>query len=192
MTGAQLAALCAAQDGLPYVWGGLGYTFTEARLSQLKRLYANVFTSAYETKVRKFFGKPVFDCVGLPKFFLWGNTEAGKLLKYGANGIPDTSANGLFNLCTEKGVISTLPEISGLLLHRDGHVGVYLGNGKLVEARGVDYGVVISEVSKRNFTSWGKLPGVEYAAAPAPESKAVTFAEAAEILKAQGITSITL
>jgi cell wall-associated NlpC family hydrolase len=188
MTGKEFADLCAAQAGQAYVWGGLGYALSESRLNQLKKLYPEIYTAAYISKIRKYLNKPVFDCVGLVKFFLWGNTEPGRLIKYAINGIPDTSANGLYNLCAEKGDIKDLPELPGLLLHRDGHVGIYLGGGKLIEARGVDYGVVISEVAKRDFRHWGKLPGIDYTV---PE-KIITVDELINLLHAQGITGIKI
>ncbi|HHW90920.1 MAG TPA: hypothetical protein GX745_08480 [Clostridiales bacterium] len=162
MTGLQLAELCKAQVGSGYVWGGLGYTFSQGRLSQLIKLYPAHYTSAYQAKAKALFGKKVYDCIGLIKHFLWGNKGDGVLRYYGTNGIPDTTANGMLNLCTEKGDISNIPEIPGLMVHMNGHVGVYLGNGKVVEARSIDYGVVETDLVGRGWKSWGKLPGVEY------------------------------
>ena len=53
---------------------------------------------------------------------------------------------------------------------RQGHIGVYIGNGKVVEARGIDYGTVISDVSRRNFTHVIKLRDIDYGAkATAPK-----------------------
>lgn len=191
MTGRELADLCAAQVGQAYVWGGLGYTLTESRLAQLKAIYPKTYTASYEKKAREFMGKPVYDCVGLIKHFLWGNKGDGVLKYYGTNNIPDTTANGLYALSTARGVIATLPEMPGLLLHRDGHVGIYIGGGKLVEARGIYYGVVLSNVRDRDFTAWGKLPGVEYKAEQ-PEGKTITFDELKALLKEQSIETITL
>ena len=200
MTGKELANLCASQEGNPYCWGGLGYAFTDSRISQLKKLYPSTYTDAYINKVKTKVAKAakdkgkqekeisVYDCVGLIKHFLWGNLGDGVLRYYEKNGIPDTSANGLYNLCAEKGDIKDLPELPGLLLHRDGHVGIYLGGGKLIEARGVDYGVVISEVAKRDFQHWGKLPGIDYTV---PE-KIITVDELINLLHAQGITGIKI
>ena len=162
MTGKQLAELCTAQVGSGYVWGGLGYTLTESRLNQLKSLYPNVYTGAYLTKAKALVGKKVYDCVGLIKHFLWGNTGDGVLRYYATNGIPDTTANGMLELCKEKGSISTAPDIPGVMVHMEGHVGVYIGNGEVVEARGVDYGVVKTKLAERPWKNWGKLPGVEY------------------------------
>lgn len=164
MTGVKLAEHCKAQVGSGYVWGGLGYLFNQSRLDQLKKIYPAHYTAAYQAKAKALFGKKVYDCVGLVKHFLWGNEGDGVLRKYGTNDIPDTTANGMLKLCVAKGEISTMPELPGLFVHMDGHCGVYIGGGKVVEARGIDYGVVETVLAGRGWKSWGKLPGVDYAA----------------------------
>jgi hypothetical protein len=41
-----------------------------------------------------------------------------------------------------------------------GHVGLYVGNGVCIEAKGTQYGVVTSDLSR--WDEWGELVGVEY------------------------------
>ncbi len=190
MTGDELARLCEKQVGSGYVWGGLGYTLTEGRLAQLKALYPNVYTAAYEAKCRKLLGKKVYDCVGLVKHFLWGNSGDGVLRRYATNGIPDTTANGMLALCAERGDIPKMPEMKWLLVHYDGHVGVYVGNGRVVEARGIDYGVVETALSERGWRTWGKLPGVSYAAEGRPEE--IRLEDLLARLRAEGVRKILL
>ena len=71
------------------------------------------------------------------------------------------------------GTIDTLPEIVGLALHTDGHVGYYVGNGYAVEWRGFSYGSVRTKVKDRKWKYWYKLPFIQYretaAEIPAPE-----------------------
>ena len=71
------------------------------------------------------------------------------------------------------GTIDTLPEIVGLALHTDGHVGYYVGNGYAVEWRGFSYGCVRTKVKERKWKYWYKLPFIQYgevaAEIPAPE-----------------------
>lgn len=43
-----------------------------------------------------------------------------------------------------------------------GHVGVYIGNGEVIEARGHAYGVVTTKLSSRGWTQWGKCPYIDY------------------------------
>jgi hypothetical protein len=42
------------------------------------------------------------------------------------------------------------------------HVGLYIGNGKVIEASGQSVGVIISEVTNKKWKEWGELKGVDY------------------------------
>ena len=117
------------------------------------------------------------DCIGLIKGFVWTNggenvlESIGKpeqLFKnvYCSHGMPDKSANGMYNYAKsiglDNGDISTIPEIPGLGLHKDGHAGVYIGNGLVVEERGGTYGCVISKLNERPWLHWYKIPVIDY------------------------------
>ena len=58
--------------------------------------------------------------------------------------------------------IDTLPEVPGIALRFDGHVGVYIGGGYAVEERGFNYGCVKVKVSFRKWTHWYRLPFGDY------------------------------
>lgn len=55
-----------------------------------------------------------------------------------------------------------IPNIHGLGLYRPGHVGVYVGSGMAVDARGEDYGVCYESAGSFNWTNWFKVAGVSY------------------------------
>jgi hypothetical protein len=82
------------------------------------------------------------------------------------------SANGLRNACKVKGEMSTMPEVPGLLVFYNGHKGVYVGNGEVVEARGRKYGVYKTKLADRPWTSWGYAPDIDY---EEPAKKTVTL-----------------
>lgn len=44
-----------------------------------------------------------------------------------------------------------------------GHIGVYIGNGEVIEAMGTKYGVVKTQLEGRGWTHWLEVPGIEYA-----------------------------
>ena len=58
--------------------------------------------------------------------------------------------------------MDSLPEVPGIALRSDGHVGVYVGGGYAVEERGFNYGCVKTRVKDRKWTHWYYLPFIDY------------------------------
>ena len=44
----------------------------------------------------------------------------------------------------------------------EGHIGVYIGNGEVIEAKGNHDGVVKTNLSEGGWTRWMQLPGITY------------------------------
>lgn len=72
--------------------------------------------------------------------------------------------NPQLETATETGSVSAgIPNVHGLGLWRPGHVGVYIGNGMEVDARGDEYGVCYEAIGGyNNWTYWFKLAAVSY------------------------------
>lgn len=150
----------ALKEKWGYVYGTFGTVLNEPLLQQkLKQYPKNV--QVYEDFIRKnWMNKRAVDCVGLIKSYLWWN---GGNVKYNPN--QDKSANGMYQLAKEKGPISTIPEIPGILVWKDGHIGVYIGNGQVIESRGTKYGVIQSPLKgngSAEWTNWCKCPYIGY------------------------------
>ena len=79
-----------------------------------------------------------------------------------SNGMPDIGADDMYNNATEKGTIDTIPETLGLAVWKEGHIGVYIGNGTVVEAYGTTTGVIRSELADGGWTHWLKIPYITY------------------------------
>ena len=160
-TNVQLADFCKMvyEKGTPYWYGTCWYECTNSLLDRKKTQYPSHYTESRMPKYKQAIadGKWCCDCVGMIKGFFWSsnNTEPTKT---GRNGCPDYNANDFFDLCREKGDISTIPNIPGLAVWQSGHIGVYIGDGWVIEARGFAYGVQKTDVTKRNWKKWGKLP----------------------------------
>jgi hypothetical protein len=76
--------------------------------------------------------------------------------------MPDIDAKQMIEWCDGQGSIDTMPEIPGLIVHSTGHVGIYIGDGYVIEAMGTRYGVVKTRVANRNWTGWCKSPYITY------------------------------
>lgn len=55
-----------------------------------------------------------------------------------------------------------MPDIPGLAVRYDGHVGYYVGNGEVVEERGFAYGCVKTKLKDRKWLHWYKFPCIAY------------------------------
>lgn len=80
--------------------------------------------------------------------------------------MPDKSANGMFEYAKKQGLawgtIDTMPDVPGLAVRYDGHVGYYVGNGEVVEERGFNYGCVKTKLKDRKWLHWYQFPCINY------------------------------
>ena len=156
-----LVAYAKAQLGLPYWYGTFGQIGTEALYTSKKKQWPKFYKwegTAYNNFPSQY-GKRVHDCVGLIKGYLWSDTPTSTP-EYDIS--QDVSANMMRANCSERGGISTMPDIPGVLVFMSGHVGVYIGGGEVIEARGHEYGVVKTKLALRPWKWWGKCPYLIY------------------------------
>lgn len=157
ITNTQLCSYAQAQVGLPYWYGTFGQTASPTLYKQKKSQYPNYYDqNKYTVSFKDQYGLRVHDCVGLIKGAVWSNGNPSAEPKY--NSKQDTNANGLIKKCVESGPVGSIPEVKGLIVWKNNHVGVYIGGGLVVEARGHEYGVVITAIGSREWEKWGKLP----------------------------------
>ena len=142
--------------GNPYWWDTYGQIATEELYFEKKKYYPKYYEA---TDFASQYGKRVFDCSGLIKGYLWADDFVEEP-RY--NKLEDYNSSEFLELCKIKGDIYDLPEIYGLLLFFSGHVGVYIGDGKTIEARGHDFGVIETRVIDRPWKKWGKLSLISY------------------------------
>ena len=193
-TNEHFAAFCLSMVGQPYWYGTVVYKCSDSLLSRKTAQYPSHYGSSRTSRYKQDIAakKVCADCIGGSKGYAWTGGGKGVLesigtsnvfsSKYGSNGCPDKGANSMFSYAKSKGMdwgsISTLPEIVGLALHKDGHVGYYVGNGYAVEWRGFNYGCVKTKVAGRGWKYWYKLPFIDYndgAAQVTPPSVDVPF-----------------
>lgn len=177
-TNEHFAAYCLRMVGQPYWYGTCGYKATNSLLTRKTNQYPDHYTSSRKNRYKQDIENKavVADCIGGAKGYAW--TDGGQAMldaigndssvanKYGANGCPDKGAGGMFTYAKSKGKawgsIDTIPEVVGLAVHKDGHVGYYVGEGYVVEWRGFNYGCVKTKLLDRSWLYWYELPFLDY------------------------------
>lgn len=142
-TASGLVAFVKKKLGTPYVYGAKGEKLTLDKYNMLKKMYGSLVWDSDKNKV----GKVCVDCSGLISWYT-GNVINSATFKSTA--------------------IKVLPiseidrAVAGCAVWRSGHIGVYIGNGYIIEARGSRYGVVKTKVSQRDFTHILWLKDIDY------------------------------
>lgn len=140
-----------------YMWGTFGQPVTQSLIDSKTKQYPYWYTPSKQMSLKFLIGKNyyAFDCIGLIKGILWGWKDN---LDYRANGVPDLSADGMISIC-----LNTSPDFSkieiGEVVWTHGHIGVYIGNKKVIECTpSWENGVQITNLTDRDWIKHGKLP----------------------------------
>ena len=160
-TNSGLVKYAIAQLGLPYWYGQIA---TESLHKSKAKQYAS---TGYYTKWKDYpeqYGKRVHDCVGLIKGYMWSASPTSTP-KY--NVLQDKSASSMYSASTLKGTIASFPMHVGQLVYKSTsktdakkihHVGVYIGGGTVIEAKGHEYGVIKTKLDGAGWTHWSQCP----------------------------------
>jgi cell wall-associated NlpC family hydrolase len=170
-----LVAHARAQLGLPYFYGTYGQKPTVDLINYKRKQYPGQWSPERVAYAKKHHlsAPRVYDCCGLIKsYWMQENptTPAKYIEKY------DKSAGGLKACCSTRGSISSIPESGSpqspqtlwgdspgvLVFIGTRHVGVYAGAGRVIEAKGFNYGVVETELRRGSWDAWGKLDWLDY------------------------------
>lgn len=154
-------------EGWGYILNTSGQIWTQA--AQTARAKKDEQVAKYG---QKWVGKRVIDCSGV---FSKAMAECGSYMYHGSN----TMWN---SYCVAKGKLSKGARTDGLPLKpgsaiftgtKDGdhnHVGLYIGNGQVLEAGGVQKGVVLTPITASKWKCWGELKYVDYGETETPET----------------------
>lgn len=145
-----------------YIWGTSGEEWTEAKQKAIEKT-----TDSNRAQARKYgskwIGHTVADCSGL---FSWAFKQLGGYMYHGSNTM-------YLQYCTDKGELKKGKRTDGKTLkpgtavfvwngEKYSHVGLYIGNGTVIEAASTINGVITSKVSAGKWTHWGELKGVNF------------------------------
>lgn len=156
-----------------YVNGAWGWPMTEANKARATK--RNPYNRLSYRREKIMAASPDtfgFDCVCMIKGILWGWSGKTSLSYGGAgyaiNGVPDVNADQMIKLCQTS---TDWPHIiRGSVVWLKGHIGVYIGDGLVVEATPIwQDGVQITSLNVprkgynyRKWTCWGTLPFIDY------------------------------
>lgn len=174
-----------------YMWGGLCRPITTDYINQLKKYYKSQYPAARVAKLSVLAGKGYYgiDCVGVAKSYIMGGIGSPEY-----TAAKDLNAGALYQKAKEKGAIGTMPERPGVMVYckSSPHVGVYIGNGYVIEStlssRGD--GVVKTKLSAFKWEYWFQNPFIE--ADNAVETKTVKLRYAAVIRSMPKSTAASL
>lgn len=181
--------------GNPYIMGGTGQKCTvnyrKARAEQYPASAANIKKNCPQMNgsaascagckwAKDGVGKRAYDCAQLTR---WAMDAIGITLVSGSNSQWNKTE------WAEKGEIGTLPTESICLVFRKdddgkmGHVGVYMGDGTAIHARGHAYGVARNGITESRWTHWG-IPRGLYDEIPESKSAILKKGSAGEKVRA--------
>ena len=154
-------AIHAQENGWGYVYGTYGAVLDKSVFDFKKNQYPDEVGNYADFIKQNWLGRRTADCVGLIKGYSWYNTETAHM-EICSNGMPDIGANAMFENASEKGTIDTIPEISGLAVWHDGHIGIYIGNDEVIQAANTNVGVIRTPIAQSGWTHWLKIPYISY------------------------------
>lgn len=133
-----LARYAISKLGTPYFYGSKMDVLTRERMNRLHALYPNIVTMSYMqiAEQQGQIGKINVDCSGLIGAFRGKQIGSAQLYSTAFKRLPISQINDF---------------AVGTVLWKQGHVGVYIGDGYCVEAKGLRYGTVKTPVKN---TKW--------------------------------------
>ena len=154
----------ALENDWGYIWGTAGVMWTAARQEQLNNT-TDPDREAGRKYGKKWIGHMDADCRGL---FAWALAQLGSYMYHGSNTMWE-------KYCTAKGELKNGKRTDGQPLkpgtaiftynktkQNRGHVGLYIGDGWVIEASGTINGVIKSKITISKWVEWGELKRVNY------------------------------
>ena len=146
-----------------YIWGTAGESWTAAKQKELEKT-----TDDDRAQGRKYgskwIGHKVADCSGL---FSWAFKQLGGYMYHGSDTMYRKYCAQKGELkkgkCTDGGTLKPGTAVFVWNGRKYSHVGLYVGDGTVIEAMSTLNGVTTTKVTATKWTHWGELAGVDYA-----------------------------
>ena len=158
----------ALENSWGYIYGTAGIKWTEARQKSTTNDMAKKYGAQWV-------GHYVADCSGL---FTWAFKELGGSMYHGSDTMfrKYTTSSGALKDGRRTDGQELLPG-TAVFVYKEadgkyGHVGLYIGNGDVIEAANTQKGVIKSKVSDKKWEYWGVLKGMDFKEEPLPKGYA--------------------
>ena len=158
----------ALENKWGYIYGTAGIKWTEARQKSTTNDMAKKYGAQWV-------GHYVADCSGL---FTWAFKELGGSMYHGSDTMfrKYTTSSGALKDGKRTDGQELLPG-TAVFVYKEadgkyGHVGLYIGNGDVIEAANTQKGVIKSKVSDKKWEYWGVLKGMDFKEEPLPKGYA--------------------
>ena len=147
-----LVTYAKGKVGTPYFYGSKMKVLTELFMAQMHKQYPSTVTNSYMNKARKKgqVGKICVDCSGLIGAFREKQIGSYQLYQTAYTRLPINEHEHF---------------AQGVVLWRKGHVGVFYREGSaeyVIEAKGINYGVVVSDFKAKDWSYGLTFSDMEY------------------------------
>ena len=145
-----------------YIWGTAGEFWTATDQRELEKTTDPDRAQGRQYGIR-WIGHRVADCSGL---FSWAFKQLGGYMYHGSDTMYRKYCAGKGELKkgrkTDNGTLKPGTAVFIWNGKKFSHVGLYVGDGTVIEAMGTIAGVTTTKVTMTKWTHWGELSGVDY------------------------------
>lgn len=131
----------ASGEPVTYAYGFTGQVLSEASIQAKANQYPSWYNETRIKHLKYQLGRKACDCSGLIKWILKEEM------------FPDFNADSIYSVYCK----TVVKPYAGCLAHKKGHIGICISDTKVVEASSTEGRVIISEISKRNWTEFGEF-----------------------------------
>lgn len=144
-----LVEFAKSKIGTHYAYGAKGEILTKTKIYSWARSYPNIYTQAYINKLLGWVGEYAVDCSGLISWYTGIIRGSGNFEQTGTNKIK----------------LSKLDDNKfGWAVWKNGHIGVVQSGNTVIEAKGINYGTIQSNVSSTPWVKAFQIKDINYQA----------------------------
>lgn len=154
-----------------YLWDGNGQYVTTEVVNQLAAKFPDWYTPERKAVRLALADKGIrgWDCIGIIKGYAWNDYHQDNTALYSKEN--DYSTRTLIKAAKIQGPIEDMPEKPGLVLWKPGHVGVYIGDGQVIDVACVTHATDITHlvggiqqlpIEATAWTHWLEYPEIDY------------------------------